>query len=210
MATKKTNTEEPSGYAEAMREVETILGELDSNNVDVDVLATKVRRASYLITWCNDRIAAAQLTVDTLVADLGVDEEYGDEEDEEPDPKAAGIENFKKVFINPIIEEESGVKWAFQEGCLSIPGIRENVQRPEQLLITYYDENWNFHEETYDGYAARIIQHEYDHIEGVLFTDHLSPLKKKLLLKRLANISLGAINVDYKMSFPGTKKQRMI
>jgi exodeoxyribonuclease VII small subunit len=85
MATKKITTEEPSGYAEAMREVETILGELDSNNVDVDVLATKVQRASYLISWCKDRIAAAQLTVDTLVADLGVDEEYGDEEDEDDD-----------------------------------------------------------------------------------------------------------------------------
>ncbi len=86
MATKKITTEEPSGYAEAMREVETILGELDSNNVDVDVLATKVQRASYLISWCKDRIAAAQLTVDTLVADLGVDEEYGDEdEDDEED-----------------------------------------------------------------------------------------------------------------------------
>ena len=83
MATKKITTEEPSGYAEAMREVETILGELDSNNVDVDVLATKVQRASYLISWCKDRIAAAQLTVDTLVADLGVDEEYDDEEDED-------------------------------------------------------------------------------------------------------------------------------
>ena len=83
MATKKITTEEPSGYAEAMREVETILGELDSNNVDVDVLATKVQRASYLISWCKDRIAAAQLTVDTLVADLGVDEEYGDEDEDE-------------------------------------------------------------------------------------------------------------------------------
>ena len=85
MATKKITTEEPSGYAEAMREVETILGELDSNNVDVDVLATKVQRASYLISWCKDRIAAAQLTVDTLVADLGVDEEYGDEDEDEDD-----------------------------------------------------------------------------------------------------------------------------
>jgi exodeoxyribonuclease VII small subunit len=86
MATKKITTEEPSGYAEAMREVEIILGELDSNNVDVDVLATKVQRASYLISWCKDRIAAAQLTVDTLVADLGVDEEYDDEdEDDEED-----------------------------------------------------------------------------------------------------------------------------
>lgn len=135
---------------------------------------------------------------------------FADEEGDEPDPMAAGIENFKKVFINPIIEEESGTKWAFQEGCLSIPGIRENVQRKANVLITYYDENWVFHEESFDGYAARIIQHEYDHIEGVLFTDHLSPLKKKLLLKRLGNITQGAIQVDYKMSFPGGKKPRMI
>jgi peptide deformylase len=135
---------------------------------------------------------------------------FADEEEDEPDPKAEGIAHFKKVFINPIIEEESGDKWAFQEGCLSIPGIRENVTRHEKLVITYYDENWEFHEETYEGYAARIIQHEYDHIEGILFTDHLSPLKKKLLTKRLGNITIGAINVDYKMSFPGHKKQRLI
>jgi peptide deformylase len=135
---------------------------------------------------------------------------FADEEDEEPDPRAAGIENFKKVFINPIIEEESGEKWSFQEGCLSIPKIRENVFRQEKVLITYFDENWEFHEETFDGYAARIIQHEYDHIEGVLFTDHLSPLKKKMLTKRLQNITSGRIDVDYKMSFPGGKKPKMI
>jgi len=130
---------------------------------------------------------------------------FADEEGEEPDPKAAGIESFKKVFINPIIEEESGPKWSFQEGCLSIPKIRENVSRHEKLSISYYDENWNFHEETYEGYAARIIQHEYDHIEGILFTDHLNPLKKKLLQKRLLNISSGQITIDYRMKFPNKK-----
>ena len=135
---------------------------------------------------------------------------FADEEDDEPDPKAEGIEHFKKVFINPIIEEESGEKWAFQEGCLSIPKIRENVMRKEKVLITYFDENWEFHEETFDGYAARIIQHEYDHIEGILFTDHLSPLKKKMLTKRLQNITAGRIDIDYKMSFPGGKKPKMI
>lgn len=135
---------------------------------------------------------------------------FADEEDDEPDPKAEGIEHFKKVFINPIIEEETGEKWSFQEGCLSIPKIRENVMRKEKVLITYYDENWEFHEETYDGYAARIIQHEYDHIEGILFTDHLSPLKKKMLTKRLQNITSGRIDIDYKMSFPGGKKPKMI
>jgi peptide deformylase len=135
---------------------------------------------------------------------------FADEEDEEPDPRAAGIENFKKVFINPIIEEESGDKWSFQEGCLSIPKIRENVFRQEKVLITYFDENWEFHEEAFDGYAARIIQHEYDHIEGILFTDHLTPLKKKMLTKRLQNITSGKIDIDYKMSFPGGKKPKMI
>ncbi|MFM7636930.1 MAG: peptide deformylase [Crocinitomicaceae bacterium] len=130
---------------------------------------------------------------------------FADEEGEEPDPKAAGIESFKKVFINPIIEDESGPKWSFQEGCLSIPKIRENVSRHEKLSISYYDENWNFHEERYEGYAARIIQHEYDHIEGILFTDHLNPLKKKLLQKRLLNISSGQITIDYRMKFPNKK-----
>ena len=126
---------------------------------------------------------------------------FADEEGEEPDPKAVGIESFKKVFINPIIEEQSGDVWAFQEGCLSIPKIRENVHRKETILVSYFDENWLFHEERFDGYAARIIQHEYDHLEGVLFIDKLAPLKKKLLAKRLGNIVLGLVDVDYKMKF---------
>ena len=126
---------------------------------------------------------------------------FADEEGEEPDPKAAGIADFKKVFINPIIEEETGEEWAFQEGCLSIPKIRENVTRKAEVLITYFDENWNFREEKYEGYAARIIQHEYDHIEGILFTDHLNPLKKKLLQKRLKQIADGLVSTDYKMKF---------
>jgi peptide deformylase len=132
------------------------------------------------------------------------------EEDEDNDPRAEGIENFKKVFINPIIEEESGEKWPFEEGCLSIPKIRENVYRKENVLITYFDENWNFHEETFSGYAARIIQHEYDHLEGILFTDHLTSLKRKLLSKRLSNIINGNVETFYKMKFSETKKNKMI
>lgn len=131
-----------------------------------------------------------------------------DGDDDEEDPKAEGMENFKKVFINPIIEEETGEEWGFNEGCLSIPKIREEVFRKEKLVITYYDENWEFREETYEGYAARIIQHEYDHVDGILFTDHLSPLKRRLLAKRLQNISKGDIDVDYKMKFPAKKKGR--
>lgn len=130
------------------------------------------------------------------------------DEDEEEDPRAANMEGFKKVFINPIIEEETGKEWAFAEGCLSIPKIREEVMRKEKVRISWYDENWEFHEEEFDGYKARIIQHEYDHIEGVLFTDHLSVLKKRLLTKRLANISQGIVSVDYRMKFPNTKKGR--
>ena len=130
-----------------------------------------------------------------------------DDDDEGPDPKAEGIENFKKVFINPIIEEEDGEEWGFHEGCLSIPKIREEVFRKERVRITYYDEAFQLHDEVYDGYAARIIQHEYDHIDGILFTDHLSPLKRRLLTKRLQNISKGDIQVDYKMKFPNVKKR---
>ena len=124
------------------------------------------------------------------------------EEGEEDDPLAEGIEDFKKVFINPIIEEEDGKEWPFQEGCLSIPKIRENVSRKPDIVVSYYDENWVLHEEKFSGYAARIIQHEYDHIEGVLFTDYLSPLKRKLLKKKLNNITNGLIEIEYKMSFP--------
>ena len=129
------------------------------------------------------------------------------EEGEDDDPRALGIENFKKVFINPIIEEEEGEEWSFQEGCLSIPKIRENVSRKSDIVISYYDENWELKEERYSGYAARIIQHEYDHIEGILFTDYLSPLKRKLLKKKLNNITNGLIEIDYKMSFPKISKK---
>ena len=133
---------------------------------------------------------------------------FADSEEDEEDPRAKDIDGFKKVFINPIISEEIGDEWGFSEGCLSIPKIREEVFRHETIHISYYDEHWNFHEETFDGYKARIIQHEYDHIEGIIFTDHLSTLKRKLLTKKLTNISKGEILVDYKMKFPIVRKGR--
>ena len=108
----------------------------------------------------------------------------------------------KKAFINATIVEETGKKWVFEEGCLSIPGIREDVYRRENLTIHYFDENWEEHEEDYSGIQARIIQHEYDHVEGVLFTDYLSTIKKRLLKKRLLNISKGIVDTDYRMKFP--------
>lgn len=127
------------------------------------------------------------------------------EEEPENEEEAQNFEilkNFKKVFINPIIEEERGKKWAFSEGCLSIPGIREEVIRENIVKISYFDEEWNFHEEEYTGVAARIIQHEYDHIEGILFTDHLNPLKRRMLKRRLMDISKGEVSVTYRMKFP--------
>ena len=127
---------------------------------------------------------------------------FANEEGEEIDPKAVGIESFKKVFINPIIEEEKGDLWPFQEGCLSIPKVRENVPRKSDVLVSYYDAEWNLHEERFSGYAARIIQHEYDHIEGILFTDRIHPLKRNMLKKKLQNISHGIVNAPYKMKFP--------
>lgn len=118
---------------------------------------------------------------------------------EEDEPNLKG---FKKVFINPIILEEEGNAWKFNEGCLSIPGIREDVSRKPNITIEYYNEQFELLEETYDGIAARIIQHEYDHIEGKLFIDYLNPLKKQLLKKKLSDISKGNVSVKYKMKFP--------
>ncbi|PQJ14215.1 peptide deformylase [Nonlabens tegetincola] len=118
------------------------------------------------------------------------------------------LTGFKKVFINAQIEEENGDEWAFNEGCLSIPNVREDVFRPEEVTISYLDENFNKHTETYTGLAARVIQHEYDHIEGILFTDKLSSLKKRLIKGKLANISKGKVRVDYRMRFPELKGRR--
>jgi len=115
------------------------------------------------------------------------------------------MEGFRKVFINPEMIEEEGDKWAFEEGCLSIPNIREDVSRQEKIKIKYYDENWEEHEEEFDGMKARIIQHEYDHIEGVLFTDYLSPLKKRMLKGKLTNITKGKMKVDYRVAIPAKK-----
>jgi len=114
----------------------------------------------------------------------------------------------KQVFINAQKIEEGGDPWDFEEGCLSIPDVRGDVNRPAQLRLRYLDENFNEHEETYDGLAARIIQHEYDHIEGKLFTDRLSPLKKALLKGKLDAITKGKVDVDYKMKFPNLKKKK--
>lgn len=129
-----------------------------------------------------------------------------DEDLTEEEQKVLG--GFKKVFINATIDKETGNEWAFNEGCLSIPDVREDVSRKEIITITYEDENFNKQTESFDGLLARVIQHEYDHIEGILFTDKLSSLKKRLLKNRLDKISKGKITIEYKMRFPNPKKGR--
>ena len=120
----------------------------------------------------------------------------------------AVLSEFKKVFINAEILEERGDEWVFNEGCLSIPDIREDVFRKDEITIRYFDADFNEHTEVYSGIAARIIQHEYDHIEGVLFTDHLSALKKRMIKSKLGQISKGLIRSEYRMKYPLAKKTR--
>ena len=129
------------------------------------------------------------------------DEGLSKEEQEE-------LKNFKCTFINAEIITEEGDAWAFNEGCLSIPNIREDVFRQPKLKIKYQDEDFNEHIKEFDGLLARVIQHEYDHIEGVLFTDKISSLKKRLIKGKLQNISKGNIDIDYKMKFPAATKKR--
>lgn len=120
--------------------------------------------------------------------------------EEEPE-----LADFKKVFINADIVEKNGEFELMNEGCLSIPNLREEVNRESHIRIKYYDENWKFHDEIYNGYLARVIQHEYDHLDGILFTDKVSPLKKKLIKSKLTAISKGKFDVDYKTILPGRK-----
>ena len=128
------------------------------------------------------------------------------EDEELSEEERTVLEGFKRVFINAKIVKEEGDEWAFSEGCLSIPSINEDVFRQETITIEYQDENFEKHTETLSGLPARVFQHEYDHIEGVLFTDKLSSLKKRLIKKKLENISKGKVNAGYRMRFPNAKK----
>jgi peptide deformylase len=115
------------------------------------------------------------------------------------------LADFKKVFINAHIIEKTGELVPMNEGCLSIPNLREEVNRESKIRITYYDENWEFHDEIYDGFKARVIQHEYDHLDGIMFTDKVSPLRRRLLKSKLTAISKGRFEAEYKTILPGQK-----
>lgn len=134
--------------------------------------------------------------VDT--APFGEDEDLSNEEQTQ-------LKNFKRTFINAKMLKEEGEEWGFNEGCLSIPEVREDVYRHEQITIEYDDEDFNRKTEIFDGLIARVIQHEYDHIEGILFTDRISTLKKQLIKKKLQNIMEGKTRPEYKMKFAAKK-----
>jgi peptide deformylase len=145
-------------------------------------------------------LAAPQVNRDIRLFLVDSTQVFGSQDDDEKGkyPDEPGI---KQVFINAHIKSLNGEEWAYNEGCLSIPKIREDISRNETVVLEYLDENFEKHEETFRGVTARIILHEYDHIEGKLFIDYLKPLKRKLLKGKLEDISKGKVKVDYKMVF---------
>ena len=151
-------------------------------------------------------LAAPQIGkgVRLFVMDSGPMVEVDEEDQEEGEELETPI---KRAFINPVMVSETGEHWGFEEGCLSIPGVRELVQRNADIVLRYEDENRQVHEEAFTGMAARIIQHEYDHLEGILFTDKLSAFKKQLLKGKLARISKGDVKHDYRMKFAGAGRR---
>lgn len=134
-----------------------------------------------------------------------IDTEPFSDSDDLSQEEQAQLKNFKRTFINAKMLKEEGEEWGFNEGCLSIPDVREDVYRHERITIEYCDEDFNKKTEVFDGLIARVIQHEYDHIEGVLFTDKISMLKKTLIKKKLQNIMDGKAFPDYRMKFANKK-----
>lgn len=151
-------------------------------------------------------LAAPQVNLALRLFVIDSTQFYDDEEEEDEQEEEKGI---KQIFINPKIIQRYGEETSYEEGCLSIPGIREEILRPGQIRIQYYDRDFNFHDEQFNGLDARVIQHEYDHINGILFTDHLKPMKKRTLQKSLNDISQGKVKVHYKMRFPKQQKKRV-
>ena len=178
--------------------------EIDKDYQDLDVIIENMFETMYGAHGIGLAAPQIGLPIRLFLVDASPfedDEEYSDEE-------RAMLATFKKVFINAKVVEETGDEWIFNEGCLSIPNVNEDVFRKPTITIEYFDENFKKHTDTFEGIAARIIQHEYDHIEGILFTDKLSPLKKRLIKGKLENISKGKTDVSYRMRYPKAKKKR--
>jgi peptide deformylase len=177
--------------------------EIGSDYPKLEELIVNMRQTMYNASGVG--IAAPQIgkSIRLFVIDatpFAEDEDISEEEQEQ-------LKDFNKIFINPKVLSTEGDEWAFNEGCLSIPEIREDVFRPERVTFEYQDENFEKHTSTLFGLAARVFLHEYDHLEGILFTDKLSSLKKSILKKKLNKISLGKIDIEYRMRFPNLKKK---
>lgn len=178
--------------------------EIDKDYPQLDKLIADMRETMYNANGLG--LAAPQIGKDIRLFIIDASP-FAEDEDLSEEEKNF-FKDFNRVFINAKIVKEEGDEWAFNEGCLSIPDVREDVFRQPKVTIKYQDEAFNEHTETFDGLIARVVQHEYDHIEGILFTDKLSSLKKRLIKGKLANISKGKIKVDYRMRFPLQKKKR--
>ena len=178
--------------------------DIDKDYPELDNLISNMFETMYKASGIGLAAPQIGLPIRLFIVDL---EPFSEDEDFTEEEKAV-FKNFKKVFINAQMVDEQGKAWAFNEGCLSIPDIREDVSRKGTIVLRYQDENFKEHTDTYDGIIARVIQHEYDHIEGILFTDKLSSLKRRLLKGKLSSITKGNISVDYKMRFPIVKKGR--
>ena len=184
--------------------------EIDKNYEGLEQLIENMFETMYEANGVG--IAAPQIgkAIRLFVIDASPFAESNEEDEEEEDKltkkEIAFLKDFKRVFINAKMIEEKGAEWKFNEGCLSIPKIREDVLRQENITIEYYDEKFKKHTETLSGLAARVVQHEYDHIEGRLFTDKISPFKRKLLAGKLADISNGKFKADYKTRVYKAKK----
>ena len=181
-------------YGDAVLRKET--EEIDNDYPDLDILIADMFETMYAAKGVG--LAAPQ--IGKAIRLFIVDASGFNEDDEHPE-----LADFKRIYINPIIVEESGKEWKFEEGCLSIPGIREDVSRQPNVTIEYYNEKFELIEETLDGIAARVVQHEYDHIEATLFTDKINPLKKRLIKGKLNDIAKGNVKVGYRMKFPLVK-----
>ena len=175
---------------------------IDATYPDLEKLITNMKETMYNASGVG--LAAPQ--IGKAIRLFLIDASPFAEDDDLSEEERTVLKSFNRVFINPKILEEEGEEWIFNEGCLSIPDVREDVSRQPKITIEYQDENFTIHTETLEGLAARVFQHEYDHIEGILFTDKLSTLKKRIIKKKLENISKGKINADYRMRFPNAKK----
>ncbi len=178
--------------------------EIDKNYPNLQELIANMKETMYNASGVG--LAAPQIgkAIRLFVIDASPFAE--DDSLEEKDKET--LKSFNKVFINAKIIKEEGQEWSFNEGCLSIPDVRGDVSRKPKITIEYDDENFEKHTEVLEGLAARVFQHEYDHIEGILFTDRISSLKKRLVKKKLENISKGKIRADYRMRFPNLKMKK--